>query len=138
MAGAPTKYNQKLLEKAQHYLENFDDYGSPFPSVYGLSKVLDVSRATLQAWKADRVKNSDKLQFLDILDKIHSEQEEVAWKRGLDGTYNAMLVKLLLGKHGYHEKSAQEITGADGGAIKTENKNWTVEVVKPDAKPTDT
>ena len=29
----------------------------------------------------------------------------MAWNKGLKNEYNAQLVKLLLGKHGYHDKS---------------------------------
>jgi hypothetical protein len=48
--------------------------------------------------------------------------------KGLSGDFNSAIAKLVLGKHGYHDRV--ESTGADGGPI--QNK-WTIEIV--DAKP---
>jgi len=41
---------------------------------------------------------------------------------------NATICKLILGRHGYHETSKQELSGVDGGAIKTDNA-WKIEFV---------
>ena len=59
------------------------------------------------------------------------------YKAAMDGQ-PTMLV--WLGKQwlGQEDKRDVSLHGADGGAIKTENKHWTINVVKPDAKPTDT
>ena len=59
------------------------------------------------------------------------------YKAAMDGQ-PTMLV--WLGKQwlGQTDKSDYSVHGPGGGPIKTENKNWTINVVKPDAKPTDT
>lgn len=123
--GRPTKYKPELLEKANYYLENYEEYDHAFPSDIGLAYVLDISDSTLYSW----AKDDDKAEFLDILDKINRAQQFVAWNKGLKGEYNANLVKLLLGKHGFTEKTQQELTGAEGGPV---DMKWTVEVVGVD------
>jgi len=109
-AGRPTKYTPELLEKAWHYVENYEDYGCAFPSDIGLSLALDINNSTVYAW----AKDENKHEFSKILDKINKLQQQVAWNKGLKGEYNANLVKLLLGKHGYSDKVAQDNTSSDG------------------------
>lgn len=110
MAGRPSKYNETTLEIAEDYLHNYEAYGCAFPSIIGLSLALDVHRDTVHAWGNDE----DKPEFSDILEKINKLQQQVAWQKGLTGEYNANLVKLLLGKHGYSDKIEQDNTSSDG------------------------
>lgn len=97
----PTKYSKELLEKAEKYLHNYDSYDHAFPSDIGLADVLDICAKTLYNWANDE----SKIEFSQILEKIERKQQLVAWQKGLTGQYNSNLVKLLLGKHGYHDKS---------------------------------
>lgn len=99
-AGRPTKYTPELLEKARHYILNYEDYDQAFPSDIGLAYVLQIGTTTLYRWAEE----DDKEEFRDILDQINTKQQLVAWNKGLKGDYNANLVKLLLGKHGFHDK----------------------------------
>ena len=99
--GRPSKYTPELLEKAWHYLEHYEEYGCAFPSDFGLGLALDIHSSTVYEWAKDKKKK----EFSEILDKINVSQQQVAWDKGLRGEYNANLVKLLLGKHGYSEKS---------------------------------
>jgi len=48
--GRPTKYSTALLEKAQHYLDHYEEYDEVIPSAVGLALVLDLTRSTLYAW----------------------------------------------------------------------------------------
>ena len=64
--GRPTKYNTALLEKAQHYLDNYEEYDEVIPSAVGLALVLDITRSTLYAW----AKDEDKKVFSHILDNM--------------------------------------------------------------------
>lgn len=89
------------------------------PSVVGMAVALNVCEATLYAWD-----NEEHPEFLGILKKIKSKQCQVLINKGLSGDFNSAITKLVLGKHGYHDRV--ESTGADGGPI--ENK-WTVEIV---------
>ena len=101
--GRPTKYSQAIVDKAQHYLDNYEEYGHKIPSSAGLSLVLGLSRETLRSWSKD----DGKKEFLVILDRIHQKQECVLLDNGLTGKFNAAITKLVLGKHGYHDRPEQ-------------------------------
>lgn len=98
--GAPTKCTPELIKKAEEYLDNYGDHGDMIPSVVGLARVVDVRRETLHVWAAEEGK--DKISC--ILNKIKEEQERVLINKGLDGTFNSNITKLVLGKHDYHDK----------------------------------
>jgi len=104
--GRPTKYNTALLEKAQHYLDNYGEYGDIIPSLAGLALVLGLSRETLRLWSKDE----DKKEFFGILERINQKQECVLINNGLNGTFNSNIAKLVLGKHGYQDRQQQEGT----------------------------
>lgn len=114
--GRPVEYSNEALEKALEYIQGgWEKEGHAFPSVVGLCSYINRSRSTVYKWAQEEGKED----FSDILSRINETQELVAWARGLKGDYNATLVKLLLGKHGYHERS--ELTGAEGGPVQYTN-----------------
>lgn len=123
--GRPTKYTPELLEKAETYLDKYMEDGSVIPSAAGLALFLGLNRATLYDWSND----PEKKHFSDILSEIHMKQEQLLMNNGLTGDFNAAITKLALGKHGYHDKVDSQHTGADGGAIKTDN-HITIEVIE--------
>lgn len=108
MVGRPTDYTPKIIEKAKAYIEGFEEYGHAVPSVVGLCKVLNRSRTTIYRWAKEEGN-----EFSDILDAINENQELVTFNKSLTGEYNATIAKLLLGKHGYSDKSDQTISGGD-------------------------
>ena len=126
--GRPTKYNKEILEKSNYYLENFEEYGDKIPSIIGLSLVLDVSDETIQNWR----KQKDKKEFFGILEKISKKQHQVLINKGLDGDFNANICKLVLGKHGYHDKQDTTLGGSGGGPI--EIKETTFRLIRPKDK----
>ena len=83
----PTLYSQEIVEKAQRYLDNYEEYGHQIPSSAGLALVLGLSRETIRYWSKDE----DKKEFLGILDRIHQKQECVLLDNGLDGTFNSTI-----------------------------------------------
>lgn len=97
-AGQPTKYNKGILEKANEYLNNYEDHGDVIPSVVGLGLMLNESRQTIYNWKAAQP------EFFVILEKIIDKQHQVLINKGLSSDFNSNITKLVLGKHGYHEK----------------------------------
>jgi hypothetical protein len=127
--GRPTKYNTALLEKAQHYLDNYEEYDEAIPSAVGLALVLDITRATLYAW----AKDEDKKAFSDILDNINKKQEQVLLKNGLNNKFNSNITKLVLGKHGYHDRpqqgdtQVQVIINRGGVVLKSGNDTLAIE-----------
>lgn len=122
--GRPSKYTPELIAKAEHYAENYEDYGDPIPSIAGLACVLGITRETVHTW----IKEEEKRQFSDIIKGMLAEQERALLKNGLKGEFSPVITKLVLSKHNYHDKQDTTVSGPDGGPI--ENK-WTVEIVDP-------
>lgn len=99
-SGRPTTCTPDIIEKSWEYaLGGWEKEGHVFPSVVGLCDVINTGKSTIYSWA-----KIESLGFLDILDAINAKQELVALEKGLRNEYNANLVKLLLGKHGYHDK----------------------------------
>lgn len=125
-AGRPTKYTPELLKKAHHYLDEGWKVEDVIPSHVGLALELDITRKTLYEWAADEKKQ----EFSDILDRILIKQQRVLIKNGLDNTFNSNITKLVLGKHGFHDKQDTELTGKDGGPL---TSKLVFEVVDPNS-----
>ena len=125
----PTKYNAALVEKAQHYLDNYEEYDEVIPSAVGLALVLDITRSTLYEW----AKDEDKKVFSDILDNINKKQEQVLLKNGLNNKFNSNITKLVLGKHGYQDRPQEQgtlvnvIVNRDCVAIQAGNDTLAIE-----------
>jgi hypothetical protein len=88
-----------------------------------LCEALSIAKTTLYRWAEDKDK-----EIRDILDACNALQHNLLISKGLNGTFNASIAKLVLGKHNYHDRL--ESTGADGGAIKTDT-TWTIKVIEP-------
>jgi len=84
------------------------------PKGEGLALKLEVSRDTLYDWAKKYPK------FSNILEKINSLQAERVINRALSGEYNANIAKLLLGKHGYHDKQEVQHSGSILGNLLSE------------------
>ena len=125
----PTKYSTALLEKAQHYLDHYEEYDEVIPSAVGLALVLDITRSTLYAWARDE----DKKVFSHILDNINKKQEQILLGKGLNNEFNSNITKLVLGKHGYHDRAQQTdtqiqvIVNRGGVVLKSGNDTLAIE-----------
>lgn len=116
----PSTYSKAILEKANDYLQNYEDQDDMIPSVEGLCSVIERARSTVYKWR------DEKPEFSDILEKINEEQKRVLINNGLSGDFNSNITKLVLGKHGFSDKS--ELSGPEGGRIPLSLK---VEYVNP-------
>jgi len=103
--GRPTKYTDELIEKAKSYITDYVKYEDVIPSIASLSLVLGVTRTTLYEWEKEHK------DFSYILADIKAEQEKVLISKGLSGEFNSNITKLVLGKHGYHDKQDVGLTG---------------------------
>ena len=104
-AGRPTKYNEGMVESAAAYRDGaYQLDGSVIPSEVGLACHLGVCKATVQTWGAEYP------EFLAILRGIQAKQERLLINNGLAGEFNAAITKLVLGKHGYHERTETDTT----------------------------
>lgn len=114
----PTKLTPELISKAKEYLATCEDEeierGTDDKPIYhikvklptkgGLARFLDVSRDSLYEW----AKESE--EFSDIMEALSAEQEDKLINNGLSGDYNPTISKVLLTKHGYHDKVETDIT----------------------------
>lgn len=107
-AGRPTKYNDEILEKANHYIANHQKYGDPVPTVEGLACELDVSRSTVYLWGEAHA------GFSDILKRLMTHQGRKLLAGGLTGEFNAPFAKMMATKHGYSDRIEQDISSSDG------------------------
>jgi len=99
----PSKYNESTVTKTLHYIDHYQEYGDIVPTIMGLAHVLGLHRETLRLWDKDPNKEG----FFGILDWLMSAQENVLINTGLNGTFNPTICKLMLGKHGYHDRPQQ-------------------------------
>ena len=101
----PTKWSEEIEEKATRYIIDYQIYGDMIPSIEGMAEHLELHRDTLYAWAKDKDKG-----FSDILGRCMQVQAKTLVNNGLNNTFNSAITKLVLGKHGYHDKMDQDIT----------------------------
>jgi len=101
--GRPTKYTPELLDRARGYLSDFHHHDAQFPSHIGLALYLGISTATLYDWRSQE----EKSEFSSILEIITQVQHELLIGNGLSGKFSSGITKLVLGKHGYTDRTEQ-------------------------------
>jgi len=117
--GRPTSCTPEVIEIALNYVSddediNYKSHDHAIPSVVGLTRVLKVARSSIYNW-ADEENNI----FLDILAAVNEYQEFAVINGTLKNEMNANIGKLILGKHGYHEKTDQTLSSPSGGPVET-------------------
>jgi hypothetical protein len=107
--GRPSTLTQAVKDEAQWYLDGgWRLVGDVFPSVVGLACELHVPSPRLYEWR-----DLDP-QFSYILSEIVELQHRILVNGGTAGKLNPAITKLVLGKHGYHEKVDSTHTSPDG------------------------
>ena len=104
----PTKYSKEMVDKSYEYIDTYGEHGDMIPSIEGLAEVLGLHRDTLYDWARQESK-----EFSDILGKLLQKQQKVLINNGLSNTFNSAITKLVLGKHGFHDKMDQDIISSD-------------------------
>ena len=104
----PTKWNKEIEEKARAYIIDYQIHGDMIPSIEGMAEHLGLARETLYDWAKQKDKG-----FSDILGRCMQVQAKTLVNNGLNNTFNSAITKLVLGKHGYHDKMEQDITSSD-------------------------
>jgi len=100
--GRPTKYSAAMLKKADHYCDNFAEYGHATPIAVGLAKILKVNRSTIYEW-ADKHP-----EFSDTLSRIETYREFELVNGGLLGSLNPTITKMMLAGFGHSDKPKEE------------------------------
>jgi len=104
--GRKTSITPKIIQLALDYVsddpkKNYIRYKHAIPSIVGLCRVLKRSRSTIYFLG----KRSG-----DIVDTNKEFQELVTLNGTLNGTLNSNIGKLVLGKHGYHDRQVVDTT----------------------------
>ena len=110
-AGRPTKYNKGVLQKAEAYIDHYEDHGDAVPTAAGLACVLGVGKRTLYSWAEKRS------EFQHTLDNLNATQERVLTSQGLTGNFSSVITKLMLCNHGYSDKRESQLSGKDGNSL---------------------
>ena len=105
MMARPTKWSKELEAQAYEYIKDYQVHGHMIPSIEGMAEHLGLHRDTLYDWARQESK-----EFSDILGRCMQVQQKTLVNKGLNNTFNSAITKLVLGKHGYHEKMDQDIT----------------------------
>ena len=104
----PTKYTPELVQLAKEYIENYKEYDDAIQSIAGMACVLKVAETTLYDWAKQEEK-----EFSNILAQCKTSQQRVLLNGGLNGDLNSNIVKLVLGKHGFHDKQDTNQTNVE-------------------------
>lgn len=104
--GRPKKINNDVINQAREYFNSFDiSVSTLLPTIEGLALKLHINRDTVYQWEKENE------MFSDIVNDLRALQAEKLIQNSVVNRYNAMIAKLLLsGKHGYIEKSEQDVT----------------------------
>jgi len=104
--GRPTKLTPELKKKASDYIDNYRDYDHAVPSIVGLANILKIGKSTIYDWKDEE---RDK-EFSDTLERLEDNQHLGLINSGLNGDFNPNITKLMLGNHGYSDKTQNDVT----------------------------
>ena len=118
--GRPTKYNHEILDKARHYLDNYQELGDPIPSLAGLAQELEINKETAWAWGKDK----NKSKFSKVLKELKQAQERALLAGGLNSSLNTTITKMCLTKHGYTDNP--QANQANSGIQVTVNRGSVV------------
>lgn len=110
--GRPTILTPDLMQKAFRYVfvdgqpqVGWKTMGMAIPTIENFALYLGISRETVYAWERENP------EFSDIVEAVRQDQASMLVSKGLDGSFNSTIAKLLLSsKHGYVEQSATDVT----------------------------
>lgn len=104
IGGRPRKYGPDVLKASAEYLSgDYKELGI-VPSIASFALYLQVSTDTLTTWKRAYP------EFADVLNSVHNLQHTILLHGGLTGALNPTITKLILAKHGYHERVENHVT----------------------------
>lgn len=126
-AGRPTDLDEDVVNQVWEYLDTYEDQGDIVPTIEGLACFLKCSVASIYTWESREDANGS--QFLEAINAVRAAQGRKLLNGGLEGTLNSGITKLILTKHGYSDKTQQEVSGPNGGPVQSETK-WVIQPVK--------
>lgn len=115
--GRPTNYTDDLIDGALDYLESYKSKEELVPTVVGLCRHINRSKAVIYKW----AKDVDKQEFIDILGQIEELQHIGLVNGGLSSAFNPAITKMMLTKHGYSDKQEIDHQSSDKSMSPPEN-----------------
>jgi len=101
--GPPSKCTPEAIERGWAYVEGgYETAGQAVPTVAGLAVCLGICRQTAHKWAHKHP------EIGDMLETCKMKQEILLINKGLLGEFNSNICKLMLAKHGYGDKSADD------------------------------
>jgi hypothetical protein len=102
-------YGEGILRKAKEYYDIYANGGKIgkfiVPTMEGYALYMSINTDTIYEW----LKDTKKKEFSEITRMLQNLRAQMLQNEGLLGTWNSNITKLLLSKHGYSEKTEQEI-----------------------------
>ena len=100
--GRPSKYNTRTVRRVKEYITSEVD---KVPTMAGLARYLNVTRAAIYEW----LKDESKQELIDTVSMMTDERERKLINQGLDGKFNSNIAKLILTtNHGYSENNQRD------------------------------
>lgn len=100
----PTKLTPAIRKAASDYVDVAYVHVKKLPTIEAMALTIGINRDTVQEWeKTDS-------EFSVIVKRLRDMQADKLLQKGLDGSYNPTIAKLILSKHGYVEQSKQDLT----------------------------
>ena len=110
--GRPSQLEETLVKAREYLLEGkWQELGDVIPSVAGLACYSAKGRNNIYEYAKQSI------EFKNILEGITALQENILLNNGLKGTFNATIAKLVMGKHGYHERMEVDNSSTDGSMV---------------------
>ncbi len=108
--GRPTKLTQEVLEQTRAYILSCEDIEKEvnLPTIEGLAYEIKVNKDTIYTWR--KGEEEIHIEFSDLITDLLAKQAKQLVNKGLAGTYNATIAKVLLTKHGYREGIETDLT----------------------------
>ena len=123
--GPKSPYGDEVQEKAEWYLNGgYRELDQVIPSGAGLARYLGVHRRTLYKWAEVHP------AFKYALESMNDEQEVRCLNNGLTGKFTPIVTKLILARHGYHDKTDSNLTSSDGSMSPKDNSLAVLEALK--------
>lgn len=104
IGGRPRKFTPQVLAQCHEYLAGGYKELGVVPSLATLSLYLNVAKDTRDTWVRDFP------EFRSIVDDVKDLQHAILLHGGLTGALNPTITKLILAKHGYHERVENHVT----------------------------
>lgn len=120
----PTKLTKELIKTALDYVDDCKAFEDVVPTVAGMALAMGISKDTVYEWA--NAKNEDgslkNKEFSDAISDLKAKQEKELVANGLQSVFNPAITRLMLSSnHGYSEKTATELTGANGGPVQIQD-----------------